>query len=74
MNKPKFSEELSAKDLQNLQQEVKKLRIEVSRLQIENCDLENSLLTAIEHGDLIESELLDVNKKLKDEINIYNLI
>jgi len=68
MNKPKFSEELSAKDLQNLQQEVKELRIEVSRLQIENCDLENSLLTAIEHGDLIESELLDVNKRLKNEI------
>jgi len=68
MNKPKFPEELSAKDLQNLQQEAKELRIEVSRLQIENCDLENSLLTAIEHGDLIESELLDVNKRLKNEI------
>lgn len=68
MNKPKFFEELSAKDWQNLQQEVKELRIEVSRLQIENCDLENSLLTAIEHGDLIESELLDVNKRLKNEI------
>ena len=68
MNKPKFPEELSAKDLQTLQQEVKELRIEVSRLQIENCDLENSLLTAIEHGDLIESELLNVNKRLKNEI------
>ena len=68
MNKPKFPEELSAKDLQILQQEVKELRIEVSRLQIENCDLENSLLTAIEHGDLIESELLNVNKRLKNEI------
>ena len=68
MNKPKFPEELSAKDLQPLQQEVKELRIEVSRLQIENCDLENSLLTAIEHGDLIESELLNVNKRLKNEI------
>ena len=68
MNKPKFFEELSAKDWQNLQQEVKELRIEVSRLQIENCDLENSLLTAIEHGDLIESELLNVNKRLKNEI------
>ena len=68
MNKPKFSEKLSAKDLQTLQKEVKELQIEVSRLQIENCDLENSLLTAIEHGDLIESELLDVNKRLKNEI------
>ncbi|PZO44492.1 MAG: hypothetical protein DCF19_01710 [Pseudanabaena frigida] len=68
MNNPKVSEEISVKDLQNLQQEVKDLRMEVSRLQMENCDLENSLLTAIEHGDLIEAELLELNKRLKNEI------
>ena len=68
MNTPKISEEISMKDWQALQQEVKELRMEIARLQIENCDLENSLLTAIEHGDLIESELLEVNKRLKNEI------
>lgn len=42
--------------------------MQVSRLEMENSDLENSLLTAVEHGDLVESELLDVNKRLKSEI------
>jgi PAS domain S-box-containing protein len=68
MNTPKTSEEISMKDWQALQQEVKELRMEVSRLQMENSDLENSLLTAIEHGDLVEEELLEVNKRLKSEI------
>ncbi|BBC25778.1 ATP-binding protein [Pseudanabaena sp. ABRG5-3] len=68
MNTPKISEEISMKDWQALQQEVKELRMEVSRLQMENSDLENSLLTAIEHGDLVEEELLEVNKRLKSEI------
>jgi signal transduction histidine kinase len=68
MNNYKIFEEISVKDSQALHQEVKKLQMEVSRLQMENCDLENSLLTAIEHGDLIESDLLDVNKRLKSEI------
>ena len=62
------SESMSVKDLHTLQQEVKNLRMEISRLQMENCDLENSLLTAVEHGDLVEDELLEVNKKLKGEI------
>ncbi|WP_271254165.1 PAS domain-containing hybrid sensor histidine kinase/response regulator [Pseudanabaena sp. Chao 1811] len=68
MNTPKTSEEISMKDWQAFQQEVKELRMEVSRLQMENSDLENSLLTAIEHGDLVEEELLEVNKRLKSEI------
>ena len=68
MNNPKTSEAGSLKDLQALQQQVKELKMEVSRLQGDNCDLENSLLTAVEHGDLVESELLDVNKRLKSEI------
>lgn len=68
MNTPKISEEISMKDWQALQQEVKELRMEFSRLQMENSDLENSLLTAIEHGDLVEEELLEVNKRLKSEI------
>ena len=68
MNNSKNSEAISLKDLQDLQQQVKELRKEVSRLQGDNSDLENSLLTAIEHGDLVESELLDVNKRLKSEI------
>jgi len=68
MNTPKTSEEISMKDWQTFQQEVKELRMEVSRLQMENSDLENSLLTAIEHGDLVEEELLEVNKRLKSEI------
>lgn len=68
MNNPEVSEKISKKDWQLIQQEVKELRMEVSRLQMENSDLENSLLTAIEHGDLIESELLDVNRRLKGEI------
>ncbi len=68
MNNPKNSETGSLKDGQNLQQQVKELKKEVSRLQGDNSDLENSLLTAIEHGDLVESELLDVNKRLKGEI------
>ncbi len=68
MNNSKVSEEISTKNWQALQQEVKELRRSVSRLQMDNCDLENSLLTAVEHGDLVESELLDVNKKLKSEI------
>ncbi len=68
MNTPKISGEISIQDWQALQQEVKELRIEVSRLQMENSDLENSLLTAIEHGDLVEEELLEVNKRLKSEI------
>ncbi len=63
-----ISEHISVKDLNTLQQEVKSLRMEISRLQMENCDLENSLLTAVEHGDLVEDELLEVNKKLKGEI------
>ncbi|WP_103670385.1 ATP-binding protein [Pseudanabaena sp. BC1403] len=68
MDNSKFSEEISMKDWLKLQQEVKGLRTQVSRLQMENSDLENSLLTAVEHGDLVEAELLDVNKKLKSEI------
>jgi len=68
MDNPKVSEEISTKDWQTIQQEVKELRRSVSQLQMENCDLENSLLTAVEHGDLVESELLDVNKRLKSEI------
>ena len=68
MNKPKASEEISNKDSQGLQKAVKELQKEVKRLQSENSDLENSLLTAVEHGDLVESELLDVNKRLKSEI------
>ncbi len=68
MDNSKFPEEISAKDWQKLQQEVKGLRMQVSQLQMENSDLENSLLTAVEHGDLVEAELLDVNKKLKSEI------
>lgn len=68
MNKTKVSEKVSMKDWQALQKEVAELRKEVSWLKSENSDLENSLLTAIEHGDLIESELLEVNKKLKTEI------
>ncbi len=68
MNNSKVFEEISVKDWKALQQEMKELRKEVSRLQMENSDLENSLLTAIEHGDLVEAELLEVNKKLKSEI------
>jgi len=68
MSKIKVSPEISTADRQAMQQEIQDLRKLVSRLETENCDLENSLLTAIEHGDLIESELLDVNKKLKTEI------
>ena len=68
MDNSKFSEEISMKDWLKLQQEVKGLRTQVSRLQMENSDLENSLLTAVEHGDLVEAELLDVNKRLKSEI------
>jgi PAS domain S-box-containing protein len=68
MDNSKLPEEISTKDWQKLQQEVKSLRMQVSRLQMENSDLENSLLTAVEHGDLVEAELLDVNKRLKSEI------
>jgi PAS domain S-box-containing protein len=68
MDNSKVSEEISTKDWQKLQQEAKSLRMQVSRLQMENSDLENSLLTAVEHGDLVEAELLDVNKRLKSEI------
>jgi PAS domain S-box-containing protein len=68
MDNPNVSEEISTKDWQKLQQEVKSLRMQVSRLQMDNSDLENSLLTAVEHGDLVEAELLDVNKRLKSEI------
>ncbi|NUN66408.1 response regulator [Pseudanabaena biceps] len=68
MNKTKASEKISTKDWQALQKEINELRKEVSWLKSENCDLENSLLTAVEHGDLVESELLEVNKKLKTEI------
>jgi PAS domain S-box-containing protein len=68
MDKFKASQQMTASDIQNIQQEVKELRQLISHLESENSDLENSLLTAIEHGDLIESELLDVNKKLKSEI------
>jgi PAS domain S-box-containing protein len=68
MNNPKTSEAVSLKDWQALQLQVKELKKEVSRLQGDNSDLENSLLTAVEHGDLVESELLDVNKRLKSEI------
>ncbi|MBD2177396.1 response regulator [Pseudanabaena sp. FACHB-1998] len=68
MNNPPISEGKSVKDSPSLQQELTELRTEVTKLQSENCDLENSLLTAIEHGDLIEAELLEVNKRLKSEI------
>ncbi len=68
MDNPNVSEEISTKDWQALQQEVKRLRMQVSRLQMENSDLENLLLTAVEHGDLVEAEMLDVNKRLKSEI------
>ncbi|MDX2257138.1 MAG: ATP-binding protein [Pseudanabaenaceae cyanobacterium bins.39] len=68
MKKAPPIEQLSMQDWQKLQQELLSLRTEVSQLRAENKDLENSLLTAIEHGDLIEEELLDVNKSLKNEI------
>lgn len=68
MSNSKAPEEIPIKDWQSLQQEVKALRLEVHNLRMENSDLDNSLLTAIEHGDLIESELLEVNKKLNHEI------
>ncbi|PZU92622.1 MAG: hybrid sensor histidine kinase/response regulator [Pseudanabaena sp.] len=68
MNKPKAPANMSTREWQELQKEVKELQKEVKRLQAENSDLENSLLTAVEHGDLVESELLDVNKRLKSEV------
>ena len=68
MSNSKIPEEILLKDWQALKQEVKALRLEVHNLRMENSDLDNSLLTAIEHGDLVESELLEVNKKLNHEI------
>jgi PAS domain S-box-containing protein len=68
MKKAPYLDKLSMQELQRLQQEVTALRTEVSQLRAENQDLENSLVTAIEHGDLIEEELLNVNKNLKSEI------
>lgn len=68
MKKNKSPEVESTQSLSQLQAEVIELRREVLQLQMENQDLENSLLTAIEHGDLIETELLELNKSLKSEV------
>ncbi len=68
MKKNKSPEAETMQNLSQLQAEVLELRREVLQLQMENQDLENSLLTAIEHGDLIETELMDLNKSLKNEV------
>lgn len=68
MKKNKSPEVESTQSPSQLQAEIAELRREVLQLQTENQDLENSLLTAIEHGDLIETELLELNKSLKSEV------
>ncbi|MBD2149237.1 response regulator [Pseudanabaena sp. FACHB-1277] len=68
MKKNKSPEVESTQSPSQLQAEIAELRRDVLQLQMENQDLENSLLTAIEHGDLIETELLELNKSLKSEV------
>jgi PAS domain S-box-containing protein len=51
-----------------LLEEIECLRREVERLQQANSDLEISLLTTTEHGDLIEAQLHESNRQLQAEI------
>ncbi|MCS6813599.1 MAG: PAS domain S-box protein [Cyanobacteria bacterium] len=51
-----------------LQAEIDRLRREVEELTVKNSDLENALLTAVEHGDIVEAELYDANQRLQAEI------
>lgn len=66
-HKSKSSKEQS--EQQELLQEIKELRQQISDLQTENTDLQIALLTITEHGDIIENELDETNKKLQAEIN-----
>ncbi len=52
----------------NLLAEVSHLRREVERLKQANSDLRLSLTTVTEHGDIIEAELNEANRRLQAEI------
>jgi diguanylate cyclase (GGDEF)-like protein len=59
----------SDSDRQSMLEEIKRLNQEIERLSIENEDLQIALLTTAEHGDIIEAQLEESNRKLKEEIN-----
>jgi PAS domain S-box-containing protein len=48
--------------------EVEQLHQEIDRLRQRNQDLELALLTTAEHGDFIEQQLLEANRKLQAEV------
>ena len=48
--------------------EIEKLRQEISRLNQDIRDLQISLSTTAEHGDLIEAQLYETNLKLQEEV------
>jgi PAS domain S-box-containing protein len=48
--------------------ELAKLQHELNELKQKNVDLENALLTAVEHGDIVEAELYNANQRLQAEI------
>ncbi len=48
--------------------ELDRLRQDLNDLTLKNADLENALLTAIEHGDFIEAELYESNQQLHAEV------
>lgn len=48
--------------------EIEKLRQEISRLNQDIHDLQISLSTTAEHGDLIEAQLYETNLKLQEEV------
>lgn len=57
--------------LEQLEREVAQiphLQQKIAELEIDNQDLQVTLSTAIEHGDLIEEELQNINQQLRSEI------
>ncbi len=50
--------------------EIEKLRQEISRLNQDIHDLQISLSTTTEHGDLIEAQLYKTNLKLQEEVGV----
>ncbi|HEY9647946.1 MAG TPA: diguanylate cyclase [Chroococcidiopsis sp.] len=54
--------------VQQLIVEIRQLRQEVAQLKRSNQDLQAALAITAEHGDLIEAQLFDTNRKLKSEV------
>jgi len=59
---------VSQQNEKELIQQIAALQQEIAHLQRANTDLQLTLETAVEHGDVIEAELQQVNARLKTEV------